>query len=762
MLFRYIFILSFHSVSIHFLNIRAQGTIEYLVVVSVVVVISLVIVGVVSGFFSGVSDSERISSLASWSSKEVSLVEGIVDFNGNWVLVVRNNSTDNIFLNSVVVEDVVFDLNSFFLGSFSQRAFLFKNDFSIDGCVNDFKPIDISLSFSSRYGFERVVSDRYKFYLDCVEEVSLSESYVVFENINNFNYFLNEFSDAGLVLSLQNLNGVSDSGVVRVRRTSDNAESDFTAEQIIDGTLVDWVNTPVVNVQPDWTSTTDGWQNFAGGATAAYEASYTDSHGVTRTNIVSCTGGETNNFGRFGTSRIPGERYRITGWILSDQPGFFRPTAGGVGTEISQADTWTEMDYEVDTISASTWNFFFQSTIAESIFKITDLKIEVIKSNGAIPIWYDQRVPTTKDRMYFNGNHIFLGSVSSALSSGSDFFISTKIIFESFSGTNGRYFEASGGVRYLQFKSPTVFTYYDGTTEHEIILDLPLSTNTEYEIRVDRVGTTVSVMIDGVLQSNTATVVAGHFNVIFLGGFNRLKGSMYDVNINNVHFFRGYGNTNADWIDEIGSISGIITGANPARYFIDLSTISRDAVQTNINNQPFIVENGVLVQEEGFPAIKYNGIDNFLQIINNAVSSSATTLFLAKRYVGSGTQTILGASGPVQFYNTSNTNGLWAHGGYSDPTQAIMSVPGISWVNYRQTSIIRTPSQLLVKQNSEILRDNLDYAAANTTNFSFIGTYQLAGGNYFNGTIPEVIVFFKEINNLNELETNVINRYNLN
>lgn len=53
--------------------------------------------------------------------------------------------------------------------------------------------------------------------------------------------FLNQFSGAAAAYSLRNLNGDKNFNVVRVRRSSDNTESDFTAKEVEDGTLLSWV-----------------------------------------------------------------------------------------------------------------------------------------------------------------------------------------------------------------------------------------------------------------------------------------------------------------------------------------------------------------------------------------------------------------------------------------------------------------------------------------------------------------------------------------
>jgi len=52
---------------------------------------------------------------------------------------------------------------------------------------------------------------------------------------------LDQFPGAAAAYSLRNLVGTSNPAVVRVRRANDNAEQDFTATEVSDGTLATWV-----------------------------------------------------------------------------------------------------------------------------------------------------------------------------------------------------------------------------------------------------------------------------------------------------------------------------------------------------------------------------------------------------------------------------------------------------------------------------------------------------------------------------------------
>jgi len=59
-------------------------------------------------------------------------------------------------------------------------------------------------------------------------------------NLNSFNGLLDLFPNASIGYSLRQLRAGHTTGVIRVRRSSDNAELDFKANEITDGTLTTW------------------------------------------------------------------------------------------------------------------------------------------------------------------------------------------------------------------------------------------------------------------------------------------------------------------------------------------------------------------------------------------------------------------------------------------------------------------------------------------------------------------------------------------
>jgi hypothetical protein len=79
-------------------NLVAQGTVEYLVIIAVVVVISLVVVGLFTNVFS--SSSQQVinssSKIGTSSGGGISIVEAVLDVEGDSLIKLNNTSSDPI------------------------------------------------------------------------------------------------------------------------------------------------------------------------------------------------------------------------------------------------------------------------------------------------------------------------------------------------------------------------------------------------------------------------------------------------------------------------------------------------------------------------------------------------------------------------------------------------------------------------------------------------------------------------------------------
>ncbi len=101
-----------------FTNFKAQGTIEYLVILAVVVVISLVVVGLVTNVFSSPSQeiTDSSSQIGGVSSGGISVVESVIDPQGDSLVKFSNNSSDVITLTRVSVGGVDNNFNEQLVG----------------------------------------------------------------------------------------------------------------------------------------------------------------------------------------------------------------------------------------------------------------------------------------------------------------------------------------------------------------------------------------------------------------------------------------------------------------------------------------------------------------------------------------------------------------------------------------------------------------------------------------------------------------------
>lgn len=82
-----------------------QGTIEYLVILAVVVVISLVVVGLVTGIFSSPSQQilDSSSKLNVSSGSGINIIESVLDYDGDSLITFSNTSSDSVLLTKVNV-----------------------------------------------------------------------------------------------------------------------------------------------------------------------------------------------------------------------------------------------------------------------------------------------------------------------------------------------------------------------------------------------------------------------------------------------------------------------------------------------------------------------------------------------------------------------------------------------------------------------------------------------------------------------------------
>jgi hypothetical protein len=247
--------------------------------------------------------------------------------------------------------------------------------------------------------------------------------------------------------------------------------------------------------------------------------------------------------------------------------------------------------------------------------------------------------PATDTRMYFDKVDdyiaITLGSVGEAQSTtisatfvtGDN--ITTPGVIWSVGGDGARLFLRNGE---LEVGNTTNTGFFLSTnTKYEVEMDTNSAGN-PIELRVD--GATVWTGLAGITGITTAFSIGSRKTSGAPGAF--FNGIIYDVSVGALHSYKGYGNTNADWTDQIGSNNGTVNGS-PALFtgqgfdgfvetWYDQSGEGNHATQLVAANQPKIVDGGVL-ETEGLKFEGAQGLTTGSSVLTDIKNAASFVVF---------------------------------------------------------------------------------------------------------------------------------------
>ena len=183
--------------------------------------------------------------------------------------------------------------------------------------------------------------------------------------------------EAAAAYSLRNLSSSYTGNVVVVRRSSDDAEEIFTAAEVADGTLEDWVNTDV-NTGP------------SSGVYTKLSGTGTISNATINSFDVDAgaAGLATNHTGSFRVEE--GETVKVNATITGDfTSGSILLVSGS--SFVSTTLLYGTNDYELTAPSDLPFaDLRLNSLSSTTGFSFVINSIQIIKSNGYVVIWYDQ------------------------------------------------------------------------------------------------------------------------------------------------------------------------------------------------------------------------------------------------------------------------------------------------------------------------------------------------------------------------------------
>jgi hypothetical protein len=190
--------------------------------------------------------------------------------------------------------------------------------------------------------------------------------------------------------SLRSFDADADPNVVNVRRSSDNATSDFTASEVSDGTLTDWVNTDVDLVTP--TLNNGGFEDGSTGWTLSNAAIDTSEfYAGSKSVKLTVTGGA----GAFvyKANLQANSTYRVGFWAkISDASKQMRVEFGSAANKEDINFTSTNWEYKEVTKSATAVGLAFarQSGSGDYTINIDNITVTQLTADGHVTTWYDQ------------------------------------------------------------------------------------------------------------------------------------------------------------------------------------------------------------------------------------------------------------------------------------------------------------------------------------------------------------------------------------
>jgi len=266
-----------------------------------------------------------------------------------------------------------------------------------------------------------------------------------------------------------------------------------------------------------------------------------------------------------------------------------------------------------------------------------------VGNDGLVPKLLDQRVPTNKDYMYFDGvdDYVDISTLSATLQTKTKGRITGSFNLE---GVNENIFSfsdaANGGTdlavrllsdgkfHFVVRNNHIISLRWDSTASYDDGLDHT------FDITVSDTGSTI--LIDGV--AGVGTYPSGNASTkkwfsdassLDFGGIGANKdsagfehyvnGVVYDITVydedatTKIAEWVNTGNTNADWLDQVGSNNGTVYGSPQRVLNSDFTKISRDFSQSTAGSQPQIIDNGALVTENTKPMLDFDGSASHLR-----------------------------------------------------------------------------------------------------------------------------------------------------
>jgi hypothetical protein len=603
--------------------------------------------------------------------------------------------------------------------------------------------------------------------------------------------------------------------VTQVRRTSDDQVRSFTATEVSDGALTDWVNTDVDITDRLIVPANDGTYYVVTSSTDSsnYTVSVNNTSGVTR-------------FSEMRSGLFQEGRYKLTGTIevtgLTGQ--IFIQTNGGaagatVNTELSEGTN--DLDFEFDVIgdgsttTARLPRLYWMSLTGASATSIvsSNLTWQVISADGHVSKWYDQsgndnhatQGTAAKQPKIVDAGVLVTRNGNAAIQSTSDNLMTFTLDSLSADGQQsvfgvlendvtlqdgyGTVFQAlstsegAGGAN----RRPYWFIIPEGVLRFTVdSLSGYLNSDRNYRlyshIMNDDGGGTSTVHSDGT-QVDTRTITLDA-NSTFLQGriagvTTNATGALYMSEL--IYYTSDQTDKRRAIEENIGDHYGITLGSfsrdGHVSKWYDQSGNDNHAVQTTPANQPTIVEGGSLVTG----GIDFDGVNDGLFTASNLTDTlqSATIFALTQDDTTSGVASMvrirpngeLGTSDGIIWEKTTgdtyaaNTLIEGANGavtGDTDGQGTRNTFKNLNTLVYQQSQILAYENGALDATLNDVSSGSAPVGDVTLVDQLWIGQNFDDNARPFNGTMSEVIIYFTDqSDNRTAIEANIGETYGI-
>ena len=145
-------------------KIIAQGTIEYLVIIAIVVIIGLVVVSMMVGLLDqGSGVSEKSSKLSNWTNT-IAITETSVDPDGNYLVRLANNSGEELTITGVQVGDTTGSYSEDLFNSGAQNFVIPSGESCVEG---ENATRQVKVTYYSKYGVQKTEVYPASTFFDC-------------------------------------------------------------------------------------------------------------------------------------------------------------------------------------------------------------------------------------------------------------------------------------------------------------------------------------------------------------------------------------------------------------------------------------------------------------------------------------------------------------------------------------------------------------------------------------------------------------------